>query len=543
MKKLIIILSFICIQNGFSQISVDGLFKKATKAVKDKAEKVIKKTTSSSNSDSQKSNSKSSSGGSGGSCSELQKNYDIIFSGNGKMGLNTLRSVLFNYKLVQDMEEFKANLENFDSNYFLSNKSTFEECGFGYEYNSAMDDINSITEEDYTNNIKKNVNSQIDIIYKLKKKNENESGLQELQKLKIYVDAFRKVKPNFTIAKTQFSEVDKMYEKFVGADKASKTKAMTSDFHSKNVNKILFSTKPIVVGEEKASDFTTEFKPSDNIYATIYLSKGISEYGVNDLVLKKDEENEKMKVVPIFTTFDNDNENRLLADQAYSYHTKQTLRYQLTKEDVEKNVSVIQMEILVSKDQAKTLNSYWFSKAAQKLSPRGHEITMNFGDVSAYDKSPKTPVGTFSIDCSEYDFQVLEKEHASLKLKLDQNKPLAEDFFSFNRKSMSNVSPEKMKQFALSYLNKEYGKLKVANITAIQPQSNTTDTEWVIFQNEFNIPVVRRSHPIGVTFKGNDGNCYYSYFTLQQGYSGGGTYGQVVLDSDQSTEPRMYKCK
>ena len=64
-----------------------------------------------------------------------------------------------------------------------------------------------------------------------------------------------------------------LVNKLMGNAAGEAEKFYTSDFHKENLNKIIGSNKPLVIGKEKdmAASIKTSFKTGEYIYGTAYL--------------------------------------------------------------------------------------------------------------------------------------------------------------------------------------------------------------------------------------------------------------------------------
>ncbi|MEK7224180.1 MAG: hypothetical protein AAB221_00670, partial [Bacteroidota bacterium] len=88
-------------------------------------------------------------------------------------------------------------------------------------------------------------------------------------------EAVLMLSPNNEPFKKKLAEIDKL----LGNAAGEASKFFTSNFHKENLNKIVWSTKPLVIGKEKemASFIKTEFKTGEYIFGTAYLGVNASD--------------------------------------------------------------------------------------------------------------------------------------------------------------------------------------------------------------------------------------------------------------------------
>jgi len=89
--------------------------------------------------------------------------------------------------------------------------------------------------------------------------------INELQEAKAFCEILLKISPKNTLTKQWNVEVESKIAK------VSSELSFESEMHRKYLGKMVFSTNPLIIGQEQESDITTTFKSGDYIYATIYL--------------------------------------------------------------------------------------------------------------------------------------------------------------------------------------------------------------------------------------------------------------------------------
>ncbi len=281
-------------------------------------------------------------------------------------------------------------------------------------------------------------------------------------------------------------------------------RVFTSNFHKKNVGKILFSNKPITVGKEDSTQFKTTFLPTENIYAVAYLNGKIKDIG--------DKDN------GVYHVYIDDNENPT------------NISFGHNKGD--ENLSYYLIEILPQPDLAyHGLDPVEFGKILSGLSPRNHVMKLGFGgNYNSY------AMGEITLDWVTADGnKILANNNLASKNAQDnwaRNMKLSEVYFlPMEKYNDPDMSTEKIKAMILA--NEDF-KDKISQIMKIQVTGYTTSfstEDWVIYTNELGIPTNKASNRyIGIVYKGADGWCYFTeciYFVRD--YEGGGTYSKPRL--------------
>ncbi|MCU0349148.1 MAG: hypothetical protein MUC59_19575, partial [Saprospiraceae bacterium] len=95
--------------------------------------------------------------------------------------------------------------------------------------------------------------------------------ITELDETEAFVNVVLHFSPNNPKAQSWLKAIEKERAKYG----ASMSAVAASDFHKKNMNKVVFSKKPLVIGQEAANDVSTNFASGDYIYATLYLDNPI----------------------------------------------------------------------------------------------------------------------------------------------------------------------------------------------------------------------------------------------------------------------------
>lgn len=104
--------------------------------------------------------------------------------------------------------------------------------------------------------------------YELSKQKNTPKAVEAAENAKGYCNGVLALSPNYQEAKTALAFADKAYNNA----SASVGQGLSGNFHKSNVNKIVFSKKPLVIGSENTADVSTTFRSNDEIYGTIYFS-------------------------------------------------------------------------------------------------------------------------------------------------------------------------------------------------------------------------------------------------------------------------------
>lgn len=302
--------------------------------------------------------------------------------------------------------------------------------------------------------------------------------------------------PNNQKAKDILVFADKAYSNAT----ASMAKATSGALHTKNINKIVWSTKKYPTGPQSESDISTSFKSGETIYGTAYLSaKLIDRIRVGGTKL----------YLAIF-----------MDDQKIHYYDP----YIYVTEEM-KQKSYVQFAMvpaltddlsLETKDGNKTLKE--FNETMAGKGPMSYKITVNF----EFAKTDEKIEGSFDYDVSggtEYNEKVVSK--LSDVLAGDVKLPVA---------AMKNASLEAQ---MITLVNKYATKgEKYANCRIVS-------ADWSVNKNNLGL-ILDRSVSVYFVATFPDGHCELFRKFFSQDYSGGGAYStQLKMMDDAYSSKRM----
>ncbi|OJJ14541.1 hypothetical protein BKI52_42965 [marine bacterium AO1-C] len=291
----------------------------------------------------------------------------------------------------------------------------------------------------------------------------------------------------------------------------------TSDFHLKNMGKILFSKRPIVIGKEDPAQFTTSFNANDKIYAVAYFDKALKEMGYsNSTHVKKARYNLRFNGKQEFHNNISFTFERELVDQSYFL-----------------------LEIIPDPNLAihKTSAMDWYRKLAE-LSPRKHTLEVWFWSSGGANKQ-RAASDKITLDWTGADITKL-KTNAELAVKRSENNfarlRTLPPIFTYPAKRFKDarLSSANIRRMLMAKIR------NCAQVLKIHPVAFGA-ADWKIEKNDVGIPKYKQSNGrIAITFRGKDGWCYFVHYArLVQDYQGGGRYGKLVLYNDK---PKKIAC-
>lgn len=311
-----------------------------------------------------------------------------------------------------------------------------------------------------------------------------------LQHAKYECEAVLILSPHNEPFKKKLAEINKL----LGNAEGEASKFFTSDFHKENLNKIVWSTKPLIIGKEKemASFIKTEFKTGEYIYGTAYLGVNANEAmnGNTDLRVRIKVDNGTAVWGGDLSYFE-----LPLAAQGKSY---------------------IQFALLPDAQWLKDNYAPYIAEENWTISYFLDDLVRG-GDVG------------HDITC-ELIFPTNKISNIESKLSLDLNNGIAEiktmatklhDELMASRVLPKNgMKNPAMEQQMVAALNKLGWKENFTKVII-------TSADWVIKKNDLGIILYRIVSAVGV-FKDYDGKCMYQEFTFRQDYAGGGKFDNVI---------------
>jgi hypothetical protein len=293
-------------------------------------------------------------------------------------------------------------------------------------------------------------------------------------------------------------------EKNIKGDKAKKEAAVSkSAMHLKYMDKIMFSNKPIVVGQENEADFKTSFKPGEKIYAVAYLKAGIKDLSGS---AKEDQ--------TIYATTWADGSG--LFGQSFEYANDNRVGRKLTKAEVDQNMAVWTFELVADEKTATSPIPWYFADMIKNLSPRKHAIQLLMGE---WNKG-----GSFEIDLDGIDLEknVADAQAYSIKAAemIANNRTIPDEWKKYTKKSFND--PALNMGAMKSLLKQDYSD--IVEVLRVVVLANTDYEEWTLEKSELDIPKFKYSPAVGVVYKSKDGKCYFMTADFRKIYEGGGRY-------------------
>lgn len=323
----------------------------------------------------------------------------------------------------------------------------------------------------------------------------NASNPQEkmglLEHAKFECEAVLLLSPNNEPFKKKLEEINKL----MGSAAGEASKFFTSDFHKANLNKIVWSTKPLVVSKENemSSSIKNEFKTGDYIYGTAYLGINASDAMNNSTNLRV----------------------RIKVDGGTAIWGGDLSYFELPL--AAQGKSYIQFALLPDAQWIKDNYAPYIGEENWTLSYFLDEL-VRAGDVS-HTITCELIFPTTKIDDIESKFS-LDLGEGSTAIKAMATKMHGELMGSrqLPKAGMSNPGIEAKMVEGMNKLGWT-DKFSKAIITS---------ANWTIEKNQLTGTILYRYvGVVGIT-KAPDGKCFYQEFTFRQDYSGGGSYESAV---------------
>jgi len=288
---------------------------------------------------------------------------------------------------------------------------------------------------------------------------------------------------------------------------------ITSDFHRKNVGKILFSKTPITIKKENPTQFTKNFVATDKIYAVVYLPQSIGK------LTNKEASAAGKYTYLVDNKQDNDGESG-------------TIEFTHNDEDLDKGFYLI--EIIPDVDKAyHGLDPVEWAEALGKMSKRKHTIEIGF--ATGYDDP--FALGTLELDWTNADVAKLkenaQKASSSAQDNYARNVATLPAWFATEQNYVFK-DPQLSQANMKAMLKRAWAKKGNIEIVKIIVASSTFDGDWTVEKDSYGLPKSKSTWGnIGVVYKAPDGWCYYTTKVhFYRTYTGGGTYGEAkFLDS------------
>ncbi|MBL7723721.1 MAG: hypothetical protein JNK27_06215 [Chitinophagaceae bacterium] len=311
-----------------------------------------------------------------------------------------------------------------------------------------------------------------------------------LEHAKYECEAVLILSPNNEPFKKKLQEINKL----LGNAEGEASRFFTSDFHKQNLNKIIWSSKPLVIGKESemSSFIKTEFKTGEYIYGTAYLGVTANE-AMNG--------NTNLRV-------------RIKVDGGTAIWGGDLSYFELPL--TAQNKSYIQFALLPDAQWLKDNYAPYIAEENWTISYFLDELVRG-GDVS------------HAITC-ELIFPTNNIRDIESELSLDLNSGITEikamsgklhdELMASRTLPKAGMKNTAMEQQMVAALNKLGWKEHFTKVIINSP-------DWTIKKNELGVILYRIVSAVGI-FKDHDGKCMYQEFTFRQDYTGGGNYSSTI---------------
>ncbi|WP_282042925.1 hypothetical protein [Winogradskyella flava] len=413
---------------------------------------------------------------------DIHMNLNYVYSetSHGADATQGLQFTESHKKLHKTQELFK----DFSKTDYLQ---AVEDAKSNGTYTSAQFYIEKVVEalNDYSNFINKSAstfNTYLNNLNTFGIKGDPTKELEELEATKLFCQLLLKFAPDNTKAVQWLNQVETQISK--------KTLGITyvSNMHKTHLGKMLFSNKEVVIGNESESDFSSNFKSGDYIYATVYLPAKLREltdsYAANDVkILVNGGIISEPESTAVWVTTPMQEKNYLQFAIIPSKSWKQKYGKPYVENKLRTHEHIANALITAGPYSETTLSAEVFF--------RGTNSSIK---------------GEFSIDLSsgidKLETIVNQEENARLA---DAKLPKA---------GMQNSGLEKE---ALGIMQRKSGSSKTYTKAIITSVNWDYDKNW-------NGVILSRSLVIALVSKEHDGKCMYQYFNFKQQAQGGGKY-------------------
>jgi len=311
-----------------------------------------------------------------------------------------------------------------------------------------------------------------------------------LEQAKYECEAVLILSPNNDPFKKKLLEINKL----LGNAAGEASKFFTSDFHKQNLNKIVWSSKPLVIGKENemSSFIKSEFKTGEYIFGTAYL-------GVNASDAMNGNTNLRVRIKV-------DNGTAVWGGDLSYFELPLTAQ----------GKSYIQFALLPDAQWLKDNYAPYIAEENWTISYFLDDLVRG-GDIS------------HTINC-ELIFPTNKIRNIESELSLDLNSGITEiktmatklhdEMMASRTLPKAGMKNAAMEQQMVTALNKLGWK---ENFTKVVINS----TDWTVKKNELGIILYRIVAAVGI-FKEFDGKCWYQEFTFRQDYTGGGKFDNNI---------------
>lgn len=270
----------------------------------------------------------------------------------------------------------------------------------------------------------------------------------------------------------------------------------TSDFHKENLNKIVFSTKPLVIGKEKemAAFIKKDFKPGEPIFGTVYLGQDLKELQDGKPVLR--------------IRFNVEHGRDIRGDEQY-----------LLVPDAAQGKPYFQFAIVPDAD--------WLKNNYKSYIDDNNWTLILISEALADDHSD--PVQKVDVQLSFWKSGGSEKVSGSLTYDISDgavalkalSKKLRADHLASVQLPKAGMSNPALEQQMLAVANGLGWKDKYT-------RTIITSSSWHISKNELTGAIIYRGLSAVCITRDDEGHCYYQEFSFTQDYTGGGNYSSKL---------------
>jgi hypothetical protein len=312
-----------------------------------------------------------------------------------------------------------------------------------------------------------------------------------LEDIRYECEAVLMISPNQQDFIKKLAEVKKL----LGNADAEAAKYYTSDFHKENVNQIVWSAQPLVIGKEKdmAASIKKEFKSGEAIFGTVYLGNNVKQ-----LMEGNDQLRVKIRIDGGTAVWGGDLSNYIIP---------------LTVQDK----SYIQFALL---PDAKWMAANYAPYVARENWTYSYffDDLARSGDISH----------TISF---EIDFPTSIVANIKSSVTLDLNAGSAEIKAQSDKLRSQLLASRQLPKAAMNNASIEQQMVTAINNEGWSDKFQKaiiTSSSWNIEKNSLTGVIIYRYLGAVCTIKSPDGKCYYQEFTFRQDYAGNGNYDSKI---------------
>lgn len=289
--------------------------------------------------------------------------------------------------------------------------------------------------------------------------------------------------------RADFSQKLNDLAKLTGNVNADVAKFITSEFHKEHLNKIVFSTKPLVIGKEKemAAFIKKDFKPGEMLFGTVYLGRNVKEAQDGKPILR--------------INFEVEHGRSVRGQETY-----------LIVPDAAQNKPYFQFAIVPDEQWVKdNYNNY--------LDDNNWTIIL-MNEALADDNSD--PVQKVKV---ELKFWKSGAETIAADLSYDISDGAATLKNIAKKLRFAHLASVKLPKAGISNPSLEQQMLAVANNLGWKEKYTRTiitSSDWYVTKNQLTGAILHRGLSAVCITKDDEGRCYYQEFSFTQDYAGGG---------------------